>query len=473
MSARCFRLWPVSCLAILLLAGCSESAPPAAKTDAASKPAAPAAAPEAKATETSEATTPDVAADKATTSANGAKPSTLEPALNELIEGVKQNNLEAVWNALPPLYHLKIQQVFRGLGSSMDRPNTKEVFVKVAETLRKIEQVLKTKKDQLLQNPRLEEMGFNREELAKNWDAIVKLYSTVLDSGLTDSEKLKQFDAGAFVKTTGSSVLAQVADLSATMPDDPYKTAVRDQVEKIQFTVLSEDDKAALVRFTTTDNSSEPREVKFVKVQEKWLPEEFHKEFGNIILQAGIFVQSALPVIVQNNREQFTAVLEVANSTLDQLAMTDDPAEFNAILNDSLDQGREFAGNFRILGGPRRPAASATTSVTVIVTGQLSEEQRSAIGKQLISLADDQEKGLVEQHPEEGRIRFEVSPVADVDGFSKKVTFTEVITVDAEKRTIELKAIEVAPSEPSSTPAEPAPAEPATEQPPAEAPKPE
>ena len=96
--------------------------------------------------------------------------------------------------------------------------------------------------------------------------------------------------------------------------------------------------------------------------------------------------------------------------------------------------------------GGKMPDLEATGSdtVTIVIQTEIDDKTDEALADTLIALTDNPDLGLALSDVAEGKTKFEVSPVKDVDAFAKKIDFGKVVRIDAEKRqiTVELKKSE-------------------------------
>lgn len=365
------------------------------------------------------------------------EPPPIDQTIRTVVEGIAANHPEVVWDAMPVSYQQRIEAIVHMFGKSMDA----DIYARIIGSLRKIEGILKNKKELILQNPQLAEAGLDSDQLSAHWEEFVALFSTLLDSELSDLHTLQALDVREFLAGTGGTLMTQISQLSSAMPQDPFRTEVVERLSKLEVEVLARNNQAANVLIWLP--GEEPSEVRFRQVNNKWVPEDVAGSFATTATQLGMFVNVILPAYLGKNKETVLAQFDALDAALDRVAAAENLDDFNVAVTDAVKQGEAVVTLFsdvdQIVAGlqqePKRPA-TREAFVTVIVLDDMDETRRKQLGEQLLALVDDADSSLVVPSSEQGRTSFRVSPVADVEAFIGRLDFADVASIDRQQRTI-------------------------------------
>ena len=162
--------------------------------------------PEPQKTETTQAT--DQTKNATLTPANHADLKTPEATLRQMVEGLRQNRPEVIWQAMPRRFRGDINSLVHDFARKMDP----ELWSHRFATWKKLARVLAEKKAFLLSHPSLKTLSpEQRLALEQNWDGLVESLTILVNSDLSDMSRLKTFDMGRFLKQTGGRWLSQLA----------------------------------------------------------------------------------------------------------------------------------------------------------------------------------------------------------------------------------------------------------------------
>jgi hypothetical protein len=164
-------------------------------------------------------------------------PQTPEAAVKTVLDGLKASQPIALWDAMTTGQQDALNKSIRQVAENIDP----EVWAATVDNAKKFVKVAETKRDLILKVPMIKSLKqLKPEELKAGWDPAVKLAKTILQSELTDPEKLKKFDGREFFAGTGATLLAQARDLSRAFKDDPLK-----QIDQLSATVTESSDGGA------------------------------------------------------------------------------------------------------------------------------------------------------------------------------------------------------------------------------------
>ena len=130
--------------------------------------------------------------------------------VNGVVAELAKGNPKAVWDAMPAQYQKDVADIIHLAAGKVD-PG---VMTKMQGLMGKTTNLLKTKKAFILNSPMLADAGPELAELEKNWDGIVGLAQTLVDSDAMKIEKLKVIDPGAFLGTTGKQIMTVLEEFN-------------------------------------------------------------------------------------------------------------------------------------------------------------------------------------------------------------------------------------------------------------------
>jgi len=441
--------WLPIAISASLICGCGEpqpadqQAPPTAEAEDSSSSAP------AEIAESEEPVATGAAAEEPTSSGEAASGSEVEESIQTVVDGIGSNQPEVIWDAMPKPMRANMERLLHNIGFNMDA----EFHGRIVGSLRKFEGVLQGKKDFILQNPQIAGAGIDPDQLSDNWDALVGLLSTLLDSELTDLKALQKMDVRAFLQRTGGQLMQQIADVSATMPEDPFRTEVTDKLADLEIELVEQSGQNATLLLKSP--GEEPREVAFKRIANKWVPAELNKEYMKATNQLGLFLNVMIPAYFRANKEEILGQFDELDAALDQAAGAENLEDFNAAFVAVIERGTDlfkpFTDPAQIMAGARRKPAAPEAFVTVQILDELEESRRDAVGKQLLELVEDADNNLVTPSTEDGKTNFRVSPVDDIQAFAQRLSFATVGSIDEEQRLVVIE-LQPATREPIAAP---------------------
>jgi len=207
-------------------------------------------------------------------------PRTADETVTWVAQDLVNERPEVLWEALPPSYQADVTSVVHEFANAVDP----EVYGKAFDVVGKTVDVLKTKKDVILGSSMFSMAQVDPDRVAQNWDSVVGLFDAIVSSDLSDLEKVKTMDPGAFMSTTGAAVMKQAAGASRISEDDPYANEFRANLEAMQVETIATEGDTATIRVTVPDE--DPEEIQLVRVEERWVPKDLADNWDREIAEA-------------------------------------------------------------------------------------------------------------------------------------------------------------------------------------------
>jgi hypothetical protein len=253
-------------------------------------------------------------------------------ALQTMITRVKSGDLGVMWDALPTSYQKDVTELVHTFAKHMDD----ELFQGGATILQKTVRLLQERKDFILENPALAAAPDQAQRVATHWDRVVDLLATIVNSELTDLEKLKTLEMEAFFDGTVRTLGKKMAAVSEALEEEDVNldgfpgvpVAEISEFNLDQISVVDIEGDTATLRVENKDGKV--TDVKLVRVDGKWLPKELVDNWAEKVQEA----KTALAVAMKPNLEQAKAAVLPAmgqvENVLDQLLAAATPEAFNA-----------------------------------------------------------------------------------------------------------------------------------------------
>ena len=194
-------------------------------------------------------------------------------AVEQWSKDVDEGQIASLWDSLPPSYQDDVEEIVHMVGEDIDA----EIYDEVMKTLTAANNLLKNKKSIVLEL--VEEMGAGNEEMVssvkENYDDINAFLTTLMESDIKTADGLKSID---------------IAEFAAELQDDLkplVKAALASQkeidIDAIKTEIISEEgDKATAKVF----NGDTTKEVKLVRVEERWIPAEMAENWEDMVSKA-------------------------------------------------------------------------------------------------------------------------------------------------------------------------------------------
>ena len=265
---------------------------------------------------------------------------TPDGTIRAVMTGLEQGNVRVVWDALPSAYQSDVNDVVHTFAENMDA----QLWNEGAGILKKAVRILKEKKQFILAYPKLQQLPVDAATMSENWDPVVDVLDTIVNSELTDLEKLKTIDVGTFLSGTGKAIVDKIMAVASALEDQEFSVTDFPGVEvdaaglaglqSAKISLLSADGDAATVRIEKKDGEVE--DVQMVRVEGKWLPKEMVDEWATGIAEAKAAMSTAMPEELKKGKPMVLGGMMMAKGALDGLLAMTTQEEFNQAIDDIL-----------------------------------------------------------------------------------------------------------------------------------------
>lgn len=239
--------------------------------------------------------------------------------------GLAEGRPEVLWHALPASYQKDVTKLVHDAADEMDA----EVWNRTFAVLNKLGRVMNEKREFILAHPMVAGQLTNPDEADANWDAVVGMFDTIVQSDLSDLDKVRQLDVEQFLAKTGGKIMQRMAAASALTADDPWAAQAK-ALRAAKASVVSGSGDNVVVRFEMPGKPM--KEEAYVRVEGKWVPKEmadgWQKEMAEA--QQGIVGMSGKDS--PEKKQQMMMQLAMAEGALDTILAADTADEFNASL---------------------------------------------------------------------------------------------------------------------------------------------
>ncbi|MDF1742939.1 MAG: hypothetical protein P1V19_04545 [Gimesia sp.] len=368
-----------------------------------------------------------------------------DETMQALIDGVNNQQMEALWNFLPASYQTDVNGLVHEFAGKMDL----EMYNGTFQTLQRVTKLLKDKKEYILKNQTMKGLPVPPEKVTEFWEPTVGLLSAIAQSDLSSLEKLKSFDGGKFLSTSGNQIAKQVVSISEMLPKKEGALSFSEKMKQTKITVVSSEGDTATIKIEAPGEES--KEEAMVKVEDKWIPKNLADNWNSKMDDARKKLAELTPEKVTAQKEQTLAGIKKVNEVLASLETAKTEEEFNKTLNPivapvamlapmlMMQMGQSMMGAPQNQGGPSlgQPApVDPNTVVSIVIAKKLSNAEQDPIIEQILKTADDSNNIRIAPIAAGDLTVFRVSPVTDLDGFAKKIKFGKTTKVDPKSRTI-------------------------------------
>lgn len=249
-----------------------------------------------------------------------------DAAVTSVARGLANNQPQVAWHALPGSYQSDLTGIVHGFAQTVDQ----EVWDNSWAVANKAARVLRDKKQFILENPMVSAKINSYPEAEQAYDDAVELFSILTESELGSLDMVRAMNLESFLSGTGSRLMQQAQVLSMLHSGSHEFQDLRDIVSSTSVEhVRNEGDVAVLA---ITPEGKETREVRFVQVEGKWVPQDMAREWPEAMSRAQSRLDQ-LPVDrVLENKESMLAALDMADQALDQMLAAQNSYEFDMAL---------------------------------------------------------------------------------------------------------------------------------------------
>lgn len=377
--------------------------------------------------------------------AESAKPLGPDESILAMLNGVNNQQMEAVWNFLPASYQQDVNGIAHEFASKMDP----EMYNGTFETGQRLAKLLKDKKEYILKNQMIQGLPVPPEKMDEFWDPTTNIISALVNSDLSSLDKLKSFDGGKFLSTTGNQLAKSVMALSSLVPQKEGEPSFSEKLKQTKVTVVTTEGETATIKIEAP--GEEPKDEQMVKVEGKWIPKNLADNWDAKMADVRKKLADLTPEQVTAQKEQTLAGIKQVNETLAKLENAKSEEEFNKTLSPILAPVAMLApmmmmqlGQQPMMGGPgpggpslgENKPADPNQIVTIVIEKKLSNAEQDPIIEQILLSVDDSEQVNIVPMAEGETTIFKISPVTDVEAFAKKIKFGKPAKVDTKKRSI-------------------------------------
>ena len=238
---------------------------------------------------------------------------TADEAVRNVLAGLQRQELQALWEFLPPSYRGDVEKLVHEFGERLDEKSW-EPFVR---TCRKAGQVT---------SEFIAKSGKSANEadrdLTSRLRSVRQLLSALSESELSDPGRLRHLDGLRFLSGTGNRLITAMS--SGALGDVGLGQDAFSQFGEVKVDLLESTGNSAVL--TVQWPGQEPTQHKFVRVEDHWIPqslaEAWPMAFPKIREQCLAWADE-----LRSNPEPWHAKLREVDRLLDELAATKSLAE--------------------------------------------------------------------------------------------------------------------------------------------------
>ncbi|MBA3315652.1 MAG: hypothetical protein M3552_04435 [Planctomycetota bacterium] len=331
-------------------------------------------------------------------------------ALQKVIDDVETGEADAVLMALPPSYREDLDRVL-ALGL---RPLDPQARRAMAEAVVDLAQTLIEKESLVLASDRIELAGPAAPFVRDNFAALCRVVAAVA-----------RWPGWSSVENPDAASL-----IAATVRAVSIEPSLIDALQKVRFRNVEGSDENRRVLVHTGD---EKGGVEFAveRIEGRWLPERVARRWSATLDDLDTDrLSSHIAQREAELRELTSRIRDISQS----LAAVETQDEFNTLADRAATLLLATAAQAK--SAPR--SLKADEFATVVVLGELSEEQKDRLVWDLASHSDDPSNGIADavDPRDQGDLVISVGPVSDIEAFAKRLPGVQVERVDAKAKKI-------------------------------------
>jgi hypothetical protein len=383
-------------------------------------------------------------------------PQTADAALHAVLDGLKANKPVALWNAIPKSQRHYIEQFIQRLAASIDP----EVWNRTVQNLKKLVKLAETKKEWLLANPLLHNKQINFDDLKAGWDPGVALLKTVVDSELTDRERMTKFDGTTFFEGTGAKLYAEARGLSRLIKDDPLN-----RLDGVKFTLK---EKVPTVVDATLEIPGPKPEKTHLELQideGQWTAQPLKLLSLAIQFKVAWIGEPFMPYVAVEWRDKYLKDMDRIGKTLDALQSAKTADEFKEIVAlrvitlAGLIQGEIRNARKPIQPWEEQSRGRKKDQAFVMIAGEHESDEQDvlAITKVLRAHGAGKEDAyFAGPNRVTGATIYVVGPVTDIKALADEIKAGKITEVDAKRNLLKISVANVPSSDKAAADAGPA-----------------
>jgi len=413
--------------------------------------------------------------------------------VREAMQAAQDMEFERIWDLLPSSMQTSINGVFKDFGTQVDA----ELWDKSFNLLSRSVSVLIAKQEMLYQTPEAQAMlaqmkakasesggvdaaAVTPEKIKSMTAPLLGVLTTLLNSELSSTQKLKSFDGRVFCAKTLDPMAGRLKEFSDKMMEEASKIEELQSNPRFQMLLSQAKTQNAFDGVTIRAESSEgdlavvvierqglpAQKLNFVRVDGKWVPEQMGRGFPmalaigkamlpNYIAQINAQKASIMPALAQI--EPLVAAMEKAGTQ----------EEFNTAFTNFYSQTPQLIASAAGMPGLSAQFGGGAVKVSPVkvdlrVTGPMTDAQLGKVIEQLEALTDDPGHAItLPVGPADGTgqaigrssgsISLKITPVNDPKAFSEAINFAEAVEFDADSKTVVVSLKFEPPPQPAET----------------------
>jgi len=247
-----------------------------------------------------------------------------------------QNRPQVLWQALPESYQQDLDELVHGFGGQIDE----QLWTQTFQTLGKFVQVLDEKREFLIDRPEIAARLESAADKEASYDALVKVFSTLVRSKISSPEQLRTLDIEAFMGSTVANLMEQLQLISELSPDAVDEI---NDWKSVSAELVDEGEDIATVRVQSP--GEDPRDEEFVRVEGKWIPKRLAASWDEGVADAKVKLAQIPDTRSPESTQQILGFLAIVDGVLDRLLATETQEEFNNTISGILQMALGIAGS--------------------------------------------------------------------------------------------------------------------------------
>ncbi|MFP4260317.1 MAG: hypothetical protein ACLFS1_04470 [Opitutales bacterium] len=252
-----------------------------------------------------------------------------DEAIKTVIHSLGNGEGAVLWQAMPGGYQNDVTEIVQLAGSKLDAEIYDKAFAMLGKTMSVADKQKEFIFNTNLGTPMAEE---DIEKMREAFPSASNLVNTLTSSSIASTEGLKSFDGKTFFRETVSSIIADMEVLARLNPEtedlpiSAYKEA--------EVVLLEGDESTANLEINLPDGSSE--EEIFVKVENRWVPQEMSLEWPTSIADARAQLESIDPEQMAEQKPQILSVFSMIDGVLLQIEAAETQEQFDQALQGAM-----------------------------------------------------------------------------------------------------------------------------------------
>jgi hypothetical protein len=246
-------------------------------------------------------------------------PDTPDGTVTFVAQNLVDHHPEVIWLALPESYRQDITEITATFAEKMDPT----IYDRTMALTRRAVEVLKEKKSLIFESTTFQSTQVDAAEIDQALTSTFAMAETVLASQISTLYGLGTIDWEQYLATTGALLLEQASALKIEDTEDPFGELATLEVETVTAT-----DETATLRLMTANK--EPEEVEMVRVEGRWIPAEFAKEWPEMVANARLKLDELTPESMAAMKTQAMMGLGMAEGLIEQIATFESAEQFDA-----------------------------------------------------------------------------------------------------------------------------------------------